>query len=119
MAEGQLLALGGGGETEEQNDRIAAYYVGRSGKECPRVLFVPTATADDPGAIVRFYARYSRFAEPSHVTFFPWPPPDLSDLVLGQDVVLVAGGNTANMLAIWRTHGFDRVLREAWDAGVV
>ena len=23
------------------------------------------------------------------------------------------------MLAIWRTHGFDAVLREAWDTGVV
>src|ERR671937_688425 len=31
----------------------------------------------------------------------------------------VCGGNTANMLAVWRVHGFDRVLREAWEAGVV
>ena len=31
----------------------------------------------------------------------------------------MSGGNTANMLAIWRVHGFDRILREAWEAGVV
>ena len=38
---------------------------------------------------------------------------------LAQDVVFVGGGNTANMLAIWRVHGFDRILREAWEQGVV
>jgi len=119
MGERQILALGGGGETEEQNDRIARYFVGLSGKERPRVLYVPTASADADASIVRFYSRYAGFTEPSHLSFFPWPPTDLRRLVLDHDVVFVAGGNTANMLAIWRTHGFDRVLREAWEAGVV
>jgi len=31
----------------------------------------------------------------------------------------VGGGNTANMLAIWRVHGVDQALRAAWEAGVV
>ena len=44
---------------------------------------------------------------------------DLRAHVLAQDVVYVGGGNTANMLAIWRAHGLDRVLTEAWHAGVV
>ena len=51
------------------------------------------------------------------VEFFPWPPEDMRDLVLSQDVIVVGGGNTANMLAIWRVHGFDALLREAWEAG--
>ena len=34
-------------------------------------------------------------------------------------MILVPGGNTANMLAIWRVHGFDEILREAWQAGVL
>jgi dipeptidase E len=53
------------------------------------------------------------------VEFFPWPPEGLRELVLSQDVVVVGGGNTANMLAIWRVHGFDALLREAWEQGVV
>jgi peptidase E len=57
--------------------------------------------------------------EPTHLSFYPWPPDDLSGLALSHDVILVCGGNTANMLAVWRLHGFDRVLREAWEAGVV
>ena len=39
--------------------------------------------------------------------------------MLEQDLVLVWDGNTANMLAIWRTHGLDSILVEAWQAGVV
>jgi peptidase E len=52
-------------------------------------------------------------------SFYPWPPDDLREVALASDVILVCGGNTANMLAVWRVHGFDRVLREAWEAGVV
>ena len=55
----------------------------------------------------------------THLSFYPWPPADLRELVLAQDVILVAGGSTANLLAVWRVHGFDRILREAWEAGVV
>jgi dipeptidase E len=53
------------------------------------------------------------------LSFYPWPPDDLRELALGSDVILVCGGNTANMLAVWRLHGFDRILREAWEAGIV
>jgi dipeptidase E len=39
--------------------------------------------------------------------------------VLGQDVVYVGGGSTANLLVVWRLHGLDRALRAAYGAGVV
>jgi len=57
--------------------------------------------------------------ELTDLSFYPWPPDDLRELALGHDVILVCGGNTANMLAVWRVHGFDRILREAWEAGIV
>jgi dipeptidase E len=115
----QILALGGSGRTDEENTRLARYVVGLTGRERPRVLFVPTASADHPDGIVTFFGLYAHLADVSHLTFFPWPPDDLRDVVLGHDVVYVGGGNTANMLAIWRVHGFHRILREAWEAGVV
>jgi dipeptidase E len=55
----------------------------------------------------------------THFSFYPWPPDDLREQAVASDAILVCGGNTANMLAVWRVHGFDRVLREAWEAGVV
>jgi dipeptidase E len=84
-----------------------------------RLLYVPTADAEDPSNIVKTYDRLRGRADVAHLSFFPWPPPDLREFVLGHDVVYVAGGSTANMLAIWRVHGLDRVLREAWEQGVV
>ncbi|HWG57361.1 MAG TPA: peptidase E [Gaiellaceae bacterium] len=85
----------------------------------PRVSFVPTATGDSETMLLRFYERFGERAQASHVLFHPWPRPDLREHVLSQDAIYVGGGNTANMLAIWRVHGFDAILREAWEAGVL
>ncbi len=71
---------------------------------------------DDDWALVRFYERFGARAEASHAAFHPWPRPDLREHVLSRDAIFVGGGNTANMLAIWRVHGFDALLREAWEA---
>ena len=95
------------------------YILGLTGRERPRVLFVPTAVADDAEKTLWAYSQLGDRAQVSHVSFFPWPPPDLRELSLRQDVIYVSGGNTANALAIWRAHAFDQILREAWEAGVV
>jgi len=84
-----------------------------------RVLYVPTASNEDPARTVEWYARLRGRAELTPLSFNPWPPADLRALTLAHDVVLVAGGNTANMLAVWRVHGFDAILREAWESGVL
>lgn len=85
----------------------------------PRVLYVPTASMEGAASTVWWYERLRGRAEMTHLYFNPYPPDDLHGLTLGQDVVLVPGGNTANALAIWRTHGFDDVLREAWEQDVL
>jgi peptidase E len=85
----------------------------------PRVLFVPTAATWPEAALLSFYESFARRAEPGHVSFNPWPPDGLRELALAQDAIYVSGGNTANALAIWRVHGFDTVLREAWERGVL
>jgi peptidase E len=85
----------------------------------PRVAFVPTASGDEDWQLVRFYESFARRAEASHVSFNPWPRADLREHVLAQDAIYVSGGNTANALAIWRVHGFDTVLREAWERGIL
>jgi peptidase E len=58
-------------------------------------------------------------AELTPLSFYPWPPAELRDLALGHDVIFVGGGNTANLLAVWRVHGFDAILHEAWESGVL
>ena len=73
----------------------------------------------DRTAAPQFGFELDANAEVTDLTFYPWPPSDLRALALAQDVILVGGGNTANMLAVWRVHGFDAILREAWESGVV
>jgi dipeptidase E len=112
MAEPTIVAMGGA-----PDDMLLDYVLGiGTGR---RLLYVPTAGVEDPGSTLRWYERLHERAEMTHLHFFPWPPPELRKLVLSQDIVLVTGGNTANALAIWRAHGFDEILREAWERGVV
>ena len=118
MADRQIVAMGGLGE-EGQAGVLIRHVLELTGKERPRVCLVPTASAEKPEFIVRFYEELSRFADCSHISFFPWPPDGLRELVLSQDTLFVSGGNTANMLAIWRAHGFDEIVREAWEHGIV
>jgi len=113
--EKQIFAIGGGSTPEA----VRAHLLSLTGKKRPKVLLVPTASAEDPAQSLRIYDAFGDGAQLSRVEFFPWPPESLRELTLAQDLILVGGGNTANMLAIWRVHGFDAFLREAWEQGVV
>src|SRR5437868_6869782 len=119
MAERQIVGLGGAGSTEEETRRLLAHVVGLARKPSPRVCVVPTAVGDDAGLVLRLYGLLPEDARASYLPFFPWPPDDLRRFALDQDVIFVCGGNTANALVIWRVHGFDRILREAWESGIV
>ncbi|MBA3717345.1 MAG: peptidase E [Actinobacteria bacterium] len=114
-----IVALGGGADDDEQMSRLLGYVAGVAGKPHPRICCLATAMGDSSEAIVRYYEAWAGHGDLSHVKFFPWPPANLREHVLSQDVVFVGGGNTANMLAIWRLHGFDQALREAWESGIV
>ena len=115
----QIVGLGGYSASDSETDSLLRHVVGLTGVERPHILCVPTAVGDSTEGIVRFYERYEGLGELSHMRFFPYPPSNLRERVLGADAIFVSGGNTANMLAIWRVHGFDALLREAWEAGVV
>jgi peptidase E len=112
MASPQILALGG-----NPDDAMLEHALGLA--RGPRLLYVPTAANEDPARAVDWYERLHGKADMTPLRFNPWPPENLRELALAQDVILVPGGNTANMLAIWRVHGFDEILREAWESGVL
>jgi dipeptidase E len=114
--ERQIVGLGGAG-SEEETRRLIAHVVEVARGE--RVCVVPTASGDDAEGVLRLYGLLPEGCSTSYLPFFPWPPDDLRGFVLAHDVIFVGGGNTANMLAIWRVHGFDRILREAWEEGIV
>jgi peptidase E len=116
--ERHIVGLGGGAEPE-QWARMRRFVLGLTGKERPNLLFVPTAVGDEDSSIAMVYEAWTPLAQMSVLRVFPWPPENLRELILSQDAINVSGGNTANMLAIWKVHGIDTLLREAWENGVV
>jgi peptidase E len=96
------------------------FVLGLTGRDTPRVCFLPTASGDAEGYIERFHAAFGGGrAAPSHLALFRREVDDLERFLLEQDVVYVGGGNTANMLAVWRLHGVDAALARAWREGVL
>jgi dipeptidase E len=116
----QIVAFGGGAEPMRLGPALEEYILHLSGRECPRICFLPTASGDADANIVRFYQHFRHpRCQPSHLPLFRREGGDLRAPLLNQDIIYVGGGNTANMLAIWRLHGVDAILREAWEAGVL
>ena len=109
----------GGGGILSPDSLLEDYLLELSGKPRPRVGFLPTAGGERPEGIQWFYDAFAgRDCEPSHLELFGMPE-EPAAWVAAQDVVYVCGGNTANALAIWRVHGVDVALREAWERGAV
>jgi peptidase E len=87
----------------------------------PRICHIGTAGGDQQW----FNALFTEAGEAAgmtvaHLNLFPMPSAaDPAALLFGQDVVWVGGGSVANLLALWRLHGLDQVLRQVWQAGVV
>ncbi len=116
--------MGGGGFSAEPDnplldDAVLDLARGARGRDRPRVCFVGTASGDADSYIATFYAAFARRSEASHLALFVRTVTDIEAFLLDQDVIYVGGGNTENMLAVWRIHGVDQALRRAWEAGVV
>lgn len=117
----QIVAMGGGGfSMEPENPLLDDFVLSLAGVRTPRVLFVPTASGDSADYVTRFHRAFADGrAEPSHLALFERTVVDLRAHLLAHDVIYVGGGNTVNMLAIWRAQGLDVALHDAWRAGVV
>jgi peptidase E len=122
-----VLAIGGltgsdeAGSSRKSAPLLLAHAAQLSGAKVPKICFLNTAIADDPGYYVWMYQRFAPLRGlVSHLALFPMPSvSDPADLLLSQDVIFVGGGSVANMLAVWRVHGLDVIMRTAWEAGIV
>ena len=119
--ERHIVALGGGGFSDEpENPLLDDFILSLTNKLRPKICFVPTASGDSPGYVTCFGTSFPlERAEAVHLALFQRTVKDLRAFVLSQDIIYVGGGNTVNMLAIWRAHGLDKILREAWEAGII
>lgn len=89
-------------------------------KDRPKVCFMMTATGDDAAYISRSYESMSDLSvDVTHLSLFPQPNEDVEKRLLEADLVWVGGGSVANLLAVWKLHKVDEVLKGAWEKGVV
>ncbi len=91
-----------------------------TGAARPRVCLLETASGDDLGNYaLAFEAFAAAGCDVSALRVFPQPSAEPRASLLQSDLVWVGGGSVANLLALWRLHGIDAAMREAWDAGVI
>jgi peptidase E len=118
-----IFAMGGGGfAMEPGNPALDEFILTLPGRPVPRVCFLPTASGDADEQVRRFTATFGdRPCVATHLSLFRLGrnPVDVREHLLAQDIVYVGGGSMRNMLAIWREHGLDAILRECWAQGTV
>jgi dipeptidase E len=99
------------------------YVIDLTKKPNPKICFLPTASADNPSSINTWYATCAELTMRPYVlkTFVnsSTSPKSFEEILLDMDAIVVGGGNTLNMLAIWKAQGIDTVLKKAYDRGII
>jgi dipeptidase E len=120
---GQIIALGGGGFSDEPgNPLLDEYILKQSGKSVPKILFLPTAGGDHEDYIAKFYRAYKKLScKPSHISLTrqKFTYSRLESLVLSQDIIFVGGGSPRFLMQVWRKTGMDKLMKKAWQQGII
>ena len=121
ITQGQIVAFGGGGfAMEPGNPLLDDYVLSLTGKARPRVCLIPTASGDSAAWLDRFYELFGEDrCEPTHLALFSRSVDDLYEFLSRQDVLYASGGNTVNLLAVWRAQGLADVLPRVLAAGTI
>lgn len=121
MRDQEYLVLGGGGfSMEPENQKLDKYLISMISKSKPKICFLPTASADSESYTERFYQAFNKLdCETSHLSLFKPHTRDMADFLLNQDVIYVGGGNTKNLLCLWKEWSLDKILKDASYEGVI
>jgi dipeptidase E len=99
------------------------YVIKLTGKPNPRICLLPTAMGDSPVSIINWYAiceglPMQPFVQKTYVASYT-EKETFEEKLLSMDAIVVGGGNTLNMMAIWKAQGIDTVLRKAYNKGII
>ena len=117
----KLIFAVGGWKTAKDGLPLMRYFVSLTGKPNPKICLLPTASGDSAESIVSWYDLMNQLdCRPRHLRLFqPSRVDSWEEVLMDMDAIYVGGGNTLNMLAIWKDQGIDKVLRKAWEKGIV
>ena len=99
------------------------YMATLTGKKRPKLLYLPTASADGQSGIIGWYKSCAPIDVYPLVqeSFIASSRQSQSweEILLSVDGIVASGGNTLNQQAIWKAQAVDVILRQAWDRGIV
>lgn len=115
----KTLFIYGGVVTKE----FIKYTVELTKKERPKICYLPTAMADNVYYINNWYELCSDLEVVPKVLRVwitsPTQKESFEEILMDMDAIIVGGGNTLNMLAIWKAHEIGVALLKAYDNGTV
>jgi dipeptidase E len=119
--ERHLFTIGDNGFYQDRvNTGLYAEILRTPGVKNPRVCLIPTASGDSQFIIDAFHEVFGGLgARTSVLSLFRGDREDFGGLIHEQDVIYVSGGNTRNMLVLWKEWGLGQMLRSAYERGVV
>lgn len=105
------------------NQTFTKYIIELTGKKTPKVCFLPTAWGDSHSLIAYWMNTVQRLdlkplIQRTFITTEGQAEP-FEDMLLNVDAIVVGGGNTLNMIAVWKAQGLDLILRKAYESGIV
>jgi dipeptidase E len=115
-----IFALGGRGFSSlEPTPALDSFFTGLAKKSYPTVGLIPTAGGDQAARCETFEMLGTmRGFRPRVISLFRRDEMTLEEEVASCDCIFVGGGNTWNMLHLWRLWGLDLLLRQAYERGV-
>jgi len=117
----KIFAMGGGGfAMEPENPLLDQYILSLASKAKPKICFIGTASGDSEVYRDKFYAAYGSLdCTPQHLSLFKPHTRDFQSFLSEQDIVHVGGGNTKNLLCLWKEWGLDKVLKKSYEDGLI
>lgn len=99
------------------------YVAKLTGKRNPEVCFILTASGENP-RIIQYLEDLVKDLplKPTFLLTFISSDPSqkaFADQIFSSDAIIVGGGNTLNMLGIWKAQGIDTLLVQAYAKGIV
>ena len=123
----KIIAIGGGEIGRPgypvETTKIDKEIITLTGKQKPRLLFVPTASSDSESyyEVVKkhFGKRLGCKTDVLYLIKEKLTKKQIEEKVFAADIVYVGGGNTAKLMKVWRATGLDKILKKAGEKGIV
>jgi dipeptidase E len=120
---GTIVAIGGGDLENLGTLEIDRYIVELAKKQCPKVLFIPTASDDDQEYIDVFNNVYGEklgcITDTLLLISKSLSEQEIKHKLLSTDIVYVGGGDPRKMLNIWRMYKVHQYLKQAYEKGII